>query len=415
MARVDPVLVPRPSYLRLLASYRDTPDIKVLTGVRRCGKSTLLRLVVQDLRAQGVPEENVYYRRLDQFGTPVDPTASWLLDDVTRAAENAQAAHPFYVFLDEVQDVPEWERVVRRLHTRAGTDVYVTGSNAHLLSSDLATYLAGRYVQLEVFPLSFAEYLAFREAYGFPAVSREEAFADYLRFGGMPGRFELPSDDYEERLTKMLQTVCDTVVLNDVLLRTHIGDPGLLAKLVRYVFSTSGNLFSTRKIVQTLASTGRKTSTETLDNYLKALADAYVVGACEQEGVAGREVLRPLRKFYPVDSGLRNLMTGFSGADLGFQLEDVVYNELRRRGYGVRVGVLAGGEVDFVATRAGERLYVQVSETLLAEETYRRELAPYERIADSWPKYVLTLDRFRCGTTERGERVAYLPDWLLGE
>lgn len=408
------MLIHRPLYERRLTDSLGTPDIKVLKGVRRCGKSSLLTLLSNSLKDAGTPPQDILYRRMDQFGVPLDPDASWLEEEVLRAMRGKQG-DKLYVLLDEIQDVRGWEKVVRRLHAAPNVEVFVTGSNAHVLSSDLSTLLGGRYIEIDVFPLSFAEYVDFRSSEDTALRSRDDLLAAYVRFGGMPAQFSLP-DRGEESLAQMLRTVYETIILNDVALHERIGDMDLLAKLVRYTFSTSGSLFSTRGIVNALTSSGRKASFETIDNYLRALESALIVRSCEQEGISGKQVLRPLRKYYPVDNGLRNLMTGFAPRDYGAQLECVVHNELVRRGYDVTVGTLPGGtEVDFVARSGADRLYVQVSESLESEETYEREVRPFEQIRDSFPRLVLTLGRYRLGTTETGVRISNLADWLLGE
>lgn len=408
------MLIHRPLYERRLTDSLGTPDIKVLKGVRRCGKSSLLTLLSNSLKDAGTPPQDILYRRMDQFGVPLDPDASWLEEEVLRAMRGKQG-DKLYVLLDEIQDVRGWEKVVRRLHTAPNVEVFVTGSNAHVLSSDLSTLLGGRYIEIDVFPLSFAEYVEFSSSEDMTLRSRDDLLSAYVRFGGMPAQFSLP-DRGEESLAQMLRTVYETIILNDVALHERISDMDLLAKLVRYTFSTSGNLFSTRSIVNALKSSGRKASFETIDNYLRALESALIVRSCEQEGISGKQVLRPLRKYYPVDNGLRNLMTGFAPRDYGAQLECVVHNELVRRGYDVTVGTLPGGtEVDFVARSGADRLYVQVSESLESEETYEREVRPFEQIRDSFPRLVLTLGRYRLGTTETGVRISNLADWLLGE
>ena len=401
----------RPHYEALLEAHRDTDDIKVVTGVRRCGKSTLLEAFAHRVEKQ-VGAANVLYRRMDSLDVPLNPDAAWLEREVSDTLARSDASRKLYVFLDEVQEVVGWEKVVRRLHTQPQVDTYITGSNAHMLSSDLATLLGGRYVAIRVHPLSFAEFREFVHACGVAFVSRDALFASYVRYGGMPAQFDLPARD-EEHLFELLSATYETVILNDVAMHARVGDLDLLSKLVRYVFSTSGSLFSTRSIVNALVSAGRKASADTVDNYLRALLDAYILGECEQVGLAGKQVLRPQRKFYPADSGLRNLMTGFSPSDLGAQLECVVFNELVRRGYRVEVGALRRGEIDFVAQRPAERMYVQVCETLAGQETYARELAPFSDLSDSFPCLLLTLDDYRTGTTETGVRIVNLIDWLL--
>lgn len=404
--------VDRPSYQELLESLRDTPQIKVLQGVRRCGKSTILSAFRDRLVAEGVPKRNIFFKRLDEFGLPLVTSAEELVCELEEAFDRADSHTPSYVLLDEIQEVEGWERVVRSLHTRPATDVYITGSNAHMLSSDLATLLSGRYVSVPVHPLSFSEYLSFLEAYGEPS-AEDAAFADYLRFGGMPGLFAL-RELTQEGIARELSAIMDTVVLNDVARRLNLRDVALLQRLLAYLFSTSGNLFSTNKVVGALTSMGRRTSSETIDNYINALEQAFIVREASQTGLQGKTVRAPLRKFYPVDLGLRNLATRFRAGDTGFQLENLVFNELIRRGYCIEVGALRTGEVDFVATRADERLYVQVTETMLGEKTRERELTPLLAVRDAFPKMVLTLDRLGLGVTEEGIRVANTIDWVLG-
>ena len=311
----------RPRYQALLERYRDTEFIKVLKGIRRCGKSTLLDLFADGLRAQGVPERNLFRKRFDEFGLPLNLNAEDLQEEIAKALAMADGAQTFYVFLDEVQMVPGWERVVRGLHTRPGVDVYITGSNAYLLSSDLATLLSGRYVELDVYPLSFREYRSFCAQAGRAALGKEELLSEYLRYGGMPSLFAL-KDPLEEDIARELSGIYNTVILNDVAQRFQIRDYALLEKLVTYVFSTSGNLFSVKSIVNYLRSSGVKASYETIDGYLYALEQALILYGVMQDGLQGKELLRPQRKFYPVDTGLRNLAIGFAMRDVGFQLEN---------------------------------------------------------------------------------------------
>ncbi len=404
--------VRRPLYEEQLKRLRNTEDIKVLTGVRRCGKSTLLQWLRDSLLADGIAQENIFYRRMDMFGMPLNPDAQWLSNELAIALESIDENQPFYVLLDEIQCVANWEKVVRQLHTRQSTDVYITGSNAYVLSSDLATLIGGRYIEIKVAPLSFNEFLSFAEAYEVNFDSNDEAFAAYLRFGGMPAIFHLRSFDQLE-ITQLLKTIYETIILNDVAARTGVSDIDRLSKLVRYVFATSGSLFSTNKIANTLTSFGRKTKPETIDGYLKALVDALILSRCEQAGLAGKEILRPQSKFYPVDNGLRNLMTNFAPGDTGYQLENLIHNELARRGYAVSIGTLRAGEVDFVAEKSQERIYVQATESMVDPKTYQRELTPLETIADSWPKMIVTLDRANCGITQTGIHIVNAIDWLL--
>lgn len=408
---LHPRRIDRPRYQRILDSLRETEPVKVLQGVRRCGKSTILAAFRDRLLADGVAPQNIFYSRFDEFGLPLEQSAENLMSDLQTAFKAANPTVTMYVFLDEIQEVEGWERVVRRLHTRPGTDVYITGSNAHILSSDLATLLSGRQASVMVHPLSFEEYLAFHKAFDMDG-SEEAAFADYLRFGGMPSLFTL-RDRSIESISRELSSTMDTVVLNDVARRLKLRDVALLQRLITYLFATAGNLFSTNKVVGALASARRKTSSETIDNYIDALEKAYVISETSQTGLQGKQLLAPQRKIYPVDQGLRNLVTHFSAEDTGFQLENVVHNELTRRGYTVEVGTLRVGEVDFVARRNDEVVYVQVCATMLDPATRERELKPLRAITDAFPRRVITLDRFGLGTTEDGIQVVNAIDWLL--
>lgn len=405
-------MIERPQYQELLAEYLNTPSIKVLQGVRRCGKSTLLAMIQDDLLRKGVPPENIFSKRFDSFEEPLDYSAEQLHNDIGHAFEARNANNMFYVFLDEIQDIDGWEKVVRRLHTKNNMDVYITESNAHLLSSDLATYLSGRTTKIEIFPLSFKEYMDFSKQNKIAYKSIREAFDRYIRYGGMPGLFSL-KEMKQEFIGRELSSITDTVLLNDVAQRTSVRDIALLEKLVVYIFSTSGNLYSIRNVVNTLKSAGIKTSAETVENYISALRQAYILYEAKQSGIAGKQVLNPLRKFYAVDLGLRNLSIGFTLKDRGFQLENVVFLELKRRGYDVAVGTLRDSEIDFVATRYDEKAYIQVCDSLLDENVMKRELAPLRRISDGFQKVVLVLDDLALGTTDDGIRVLNIIDWLL--
>lgn len=406
-------LIPRPHLIAKLEEHRGTPDVKVLTGVRRCGKSSLMRLFVDGLLGEGVPKQNIFFKRLDDFDVPLDYDAAQLLADVQQAAQATLPDMPFYVFLDEIQTVPGWEHVVRRLHTRAATDVYVTGSNAQILAGDLATHLTGRYVEIGVFPLSFSEYCQFAHAAGEDADSSEQALGSYLRFGGMPGLFAL-KERSEDTVRQELQGIYQSIVFTDVAQRHGIRDLASLEKLSRYLFSTAGGLFSVRNVAQALVAAGVRTSVTAVDNQVRALEHAYVVYRAEQAGIRGKQILRPRSKYYPVDNGFRNLVNGFDGRDLGAQLEGVVYMELRRRGWSVNVGTDGETEIDFVATKGSRKQYVQVTASMVDESTRERELRPLRTLSDAFPRMVITLDPYSVGLTVDGVEVVSAPVWLAG-
>lgn len=392
-----------------LRSHRNTPEIKVLTGVRRCGKSTLLEHYAQSLLDDGVPASNIFTRRFDSFDTPIGYSATDLHADLMQATQEARPG-PFYVFLDEIQDVPGWEEVVRRLHSRDDTDVYITGSNARLLSGELATHLTGRYITIPVYPLSFDEYQRHHRAQG-TTDSTDQLFSKYMMFGGMPGLFVTGQPD-QDKATEILTSIYESIVMKDVAGRYGIRDIATLEKLSRYLFSTSGNLFSVNRVAYTLASAGANASYATVDNQISALERSFIVYSAQQERMRGKELLRPQRKFYPVDNGFRNLATGFNGSDRGAQLEGIVFMELQRRGYDVAIGSLPDGEIDFIAKRGNDKQYIQVTLNMTEEQTRERELAPLRRLGDAFPRTVLTLDWHSEGMTDEGIHITNVMDWL---
>ena len=401
--------IARDKLTNTLRSHRNTPEIKVLTGVRRCGKSTLLEHYAQSLFDDGVPASNIFTRRFDSFDTPIGYSATDLYADLMQATQEAQPG-PFYVFLDEIQDVPGWEEVVRRLHSRDDTDVYITGSNARLLSGELATHLTGRYITIPVYPLSFDEYQRHHRAQG-TTDSTDQLFSRYMMFGGMPGLFVTGQPD-QDRATEILTSIYESIVLKDVAGRYGIRDIATLEKLSRYLFSTSGNLFSVNNVANTLASAGANASYATVDNQISALERSFIVYRAQQERMRGKELLRPQRKFYPVDNGFRNLATGFNGSDRGAQLEGIVFMELQRRGYDVAIGSLPDGEIDFIAKRGNDKQYIQVTLNMTEEQTRERELAPLRRLGDAFPRTVLTLDWHSEGMTDEGIHITNVMDWL---
>lgn len=392
-----------------LRSHRNTPEIKVLTGVRRCGKSTLLEHYAQSLLDDGVPASNIFTRRFDSFDTPIGYSATDLHADLMQATQESRPG-PFYVFLDEIQDVPGWEEVVRRLHSRDDTDVYITGSNARLLSGELATHLTGRYITIPVYPLSFDEYQRHHRAQE-TTDSTDQLFSKYMMFGGMPGLFVTGQPD-QDKATEILTSIYESIVMKDVAGRYGIRDIATLEKLSRYLFSTSGNLFSVNKVANTLASAGANASYATVDNQISALERSFIVYSAQQERMRGKELLRPQRKFYPVDNGFRNLATGFNGSDRGAQLEGIVFMELQRRGYDVTIGSLPDGEIDFIAKRGNDKQYIQVTLNMTEEQTRERELAPLRRLGDAFPRTVLTLDWHSEGMTDEGIHITNVMDWL---
>lgn len=411
-------MIPRPAYLGLLNRFRNLGQIKVLTGVRRCGKSTVLQLFADQLLAEGVPPENIIQRRFDDFNMPLGFTGEDLRQELAARFEQAQEG-TVYVFLDEIQDVPEWERVVRRLHTRDNTDVYITGSNAGLLSGELATYLAGRYVEIPVYPLSFAEYYAFRAALaagdGVPVPSAEQALNDYMVYGGMPGLYAR-GDAIPTEWRATLSAVYDSVVVRDVASRYAVRDMESLQNLAEYMFSTSGNFLNPTRISGLLKAKGLALNPRTVSNWMEGLRSAFILYSARTEHLRGSKTLSPLRKWYTVDNGFRNLVCSDPQSDLGPQLESLVFIELKRRGFEVTVGRIDDLEIDFIAKRGLEREYYQVTWSMADEAVRQRELEPLRRLSDSFPRTVITMNWLDVGQgiTAEGIRIIHATDWLLG-
>lgn len=405
------MIIERPEMLSTLIRHRDTPEIKVLAGVRRCGKSTLLKIYSDQLEQSGVPSSNIFRKRLDDFAVPYGYTAEDLYNELAAAINKADDSYNFYVLLDEVQEVDGWERVVRKLHTREHTDVYITGSNASLLSSELSTLLAGRYVEIPVFPLSFAEVAAYRRNIG-DVNSIDDMFRDYMEFGGMPALYAA-GNPTTERMEEILSSVYDSVVVRDIATRGALRDPAALEKLCKYMLATSGNLVNPTKIAGALNHAGNTASRPTIEAWLNAMKKAFILYDADQERLRGKALFNPLRKWYPVDNGFRNLATGKATSDLGAQLEGIVFMELKRRGYSVTIGELEGSEIDFVARKGEEKQYIQVSLHMTDDRVCQRELAPLRRLTDAFPRLVITLDWFGTGAIDSGIKITHATDWLL--
>lgn len=378
-------MIKRELYLKKLLSLKDQPIIKVLTGMRRAGKSTLLDLLEEAFVEAGVPKAQIIHLNFE-----------WMALDEIRddhqlyalLQERMRGQQTVYLLLDEIQLVEHWERAVNSLFAERRADIYLTGSNAKLLSSEIATLLAGRYALIEVYPLSFREYLTF-----LPEAEREAdaTFQRYLQYGGLPIVPGMPQD--EDLIQTVLSGIYNTALMKDIVQRNAVRDPDLLERIVRFLAAHVGSAVSTSKISGYLTSQGRKTSPTTIDNYLKMLSDAFIFYRAERYDIKGKQYLKTQEKYYIVDIGLRNALLGFHGGDYGHILENIVYLELRRRGYEVGVGKLGTLEVDFVATKPGRKVYYQVSASILDEMTRARELAPLRKIPDQYEKVILTMDR----------------------
>lgn len=397
-------MIKRDLYLHKMIAFQNQPLIKVITGMRRSGKSTLLDLFEQHLQEQGITAENIIHLNFEWMSLDTIQNYRQLYQLLK---EKMQGSGIFYLLLDEIQQVEQWEKAINSLFAEGGCDIYVTGSNAKMLSSEISTLLSGRYVEIQVFPLSFKEYLDFQPD-GKKDV--EAAFQQYLHFGGMPVIPGLPQQP--EIIKTVLSGIYDTVLMKDIVQRNQVRDPALLEDIVHFLADNIGNPISTSKVSGYLTSKGRKTSAITIDNYLRMLEEAFIFYRARRFDIKGKLYLKTLDKFYIVDNGLRNSLLGFRTGDYGHILENVVYLELLRRDYEVGVGKLGNLEVDFVATKPEEKIYYQVSASVLDEKTLQRELTPLQKIPDQYEKVLLTMDKTYIKDYE-GVRQKNIIDFLL--
>lgn len=375
-------MIKRDSYLKKLIGFKDHPLIKVITGIRRCGKSTLLELFREYLLENGVKNDQIISINFEDMNFSNLDDAQKLHDFVdSRLKKNAKN----YVFLDEIQKVADFQKAVDSLYIKKNVDIYITGSNAHLLSGELATLLSGRYVEIEMLPLSFKEYIEFA---GKNDLSRK--FADYVRYSSFPFAVYLNNDAGKVR--DYLGGIYNTVILKDVVAKKKIADMLMLESVVRFMFDNIGSLMSTKKIADTMTSDGRKISTHTVESYISALMDSFIIYRAKRYDVKGKQYLKTNDKYYICDIGLRSFLLGNKGGDAGYVLENVIYLELLRRGYDVYVGKVGDKEVDFVAIKQDTVEYYQVALTVRDENKLKTELASLQAISDHNPKYLLTLD-----------------------
>jgi len=397
-------MIERREYINQLISYRDKPVIKIITGIRRCGKSTLLSLFQDYLLASGVSLTRIISLNFEDYENR-QLCAPDALHEYIMA--HTAAEEKTYIFLDEIQNVQDFQRVVDSLYLRKSLDLYLTGSNAWLLSGDLATLLSGRYVQIQMLPLSFSEYVS---AVG-PG-DRARQYIEYQENSSFPGALDFT--DNQQSLRGYLQGIYDSVVLKDVVGRYKITDTLMLESLIRFVFDSIGSQLSTKSISNAMNANSRKIDVKTVERYLRALLDSFIIYQAKRYDIKGKQFLKTLEKYYVVDIGLGNLLLGKRGNNIGHILENVVYLELLRRGYQVYVGKLDNLEVDFVAMGQSGLTYFQVAATVRDQATLERELAPLKKISDDYPKLILTLDEDP-ETNYDGIRKLRAIDWLLGD
>jgi predicted AAA+ superfamily ATPase len=382
-------MIQRTSYLTQLSQWIDKPLVKILTGIRRSGKSTVLLLLKEVLQNKGIPENDIISINFESFTTEHLKNASALYAHLTALMSKEKK---FYLLLDEIQEVQDWEKVINSLLVDYQVDIYLTGSNSHLLSSELATYLAGRYIEIPVYTLSFGEYLEFNIAYQNPILSRKEAFISYLRKGGFP---LVNTSNYDEQATyKVIRDIYASVLLRDTIQRYKIRDIELLERVIRYAFDNIGNTFSGKNISDYFKSQFRKTDVNTIYNYLTALEGAFILYRVSRFDIKGKEILKTQEKFFVSDVSLIYAMMGYRDRMISGILENIVFLELKRREYQVFIGKLDTREIDFIAEKQGNRIYIQVAYKLESEATVEREFNPLLAISDQYPKYVVTMDEF---------------------
>lgn len=403
-------MVKRIEYLRRLQEWKDDQVIKVVTGIHRCGKSTLLSQYQEYLLESGVKEKQIISINFEELEYEELTDYKKLYEYIK---ERLCKEKMTYIFLDEVQKVPSYEKVVDSLYAKKGADIYITGSNAYMLSGDLATLLTGRYVEISMLPLSFKEYC---EQTGQTA---ERGFADYMKNGGMPYVAAMQKTD--EKISTYLEGIYNTVIIKDIEdrqirkehdpLKRKITDIVLLKSIARFLSSTIGSPISVRSVTDYLVSSGRKVSANTVNDYMEALAEAFIFYPVERFDIAGKQLLKSNKKWYMVDLGLRNYVLPRKNYDLGFSIENIVYFELIRRNYRVNIGKYGNTEVDFVAQYHGGLTYYQVTADMTSESTFEREMRPLREIKDNYEKIVLTLERYTPENYD-GIKVINVIDWL---
>lgn len=403
-------LIDRPDYLNQLIQHKDVDLVKIVTGIRRCGKSSLLELFRQHLRDTGTPEDHIIHMNLESLRYR-DLTD--YLSFYDHVSTRIPAEGKCYLIFDELQAVEQWEKAVESFRLDFDVDIYITGSNAYLLSMEFSTLLSGRYVEIRMLPLSFKEFLTF---YPFEtSVTMEEKFQKYLQFGGMPILREYRFD--EVRSNQALEGIYATVILRDILQRSSQADQHTLEKIVRFLCSNLGSITSPNNIGNVLSGEGeiqkgKGIAGKTVSRYIAMLCSAFIFYPAGRYDVKGKQLLKTLEKYYIADMGLRNMLLGYRDGDRGHILENIVFLELLRRDYRVYIGKMGETEIDFVAEKPNDKLYLQVTESMLVPETRERELRPLRMIPDNYEKIVLSMDRSYLNSYD-GIKVLNLIDWLL--
>ena len=398
-------MIRRERYLKLIRPFIGSDLVKILTGIRRSGKSVMLDLIKEELRAQGISDAQLISFNFESMANTEYCTADALYREL--ATRISGVSGKSYLFLDEIQEVTAWEKCINSARVDFDCDIYITGSNAKLLSGELATYLGGRYVEFVIYPFSFEEYIESENK----STDIRDAFLKYISFGGMPFLSNLRGD--RSSSMQYLRDIYNSVIFKDVVKRNGIRDVDLLERVVTYVLSNVGHAFSANSISNYFKNERRKVAPDTVLNYIRACCDAYLFFKVAREETVGRRILSVNEKYYVADHGLREAVYGGNTRDIDQILENIVYVELIRRGYRVTVGKIGEKEVDFIAQNGGDRIYIQVAYLLASEETVRREFGVYDAIRDNYPKFVVTMDE--ADLSRNGIRHRNIRDFLLAE
>lgn len=398
-------MIERPDYVEKILAYKDAPFIKILTGVRRSGKSTIMKMLMREIQKSGIPKEDILSFRLDSL--EYDGMSAKEMFDTIRKRLNPHGRT--YLFLDEIQEIDGWEKVVNSLASDFEVDIYVTGSNSRMMSSEISTYLTGRYVSFRIYTLSFAEYLKFVQNYRDVTEIHKE-LVNYVKLGGFPA---IHLQEYEEDdAYTIVRDIYNSTIYSDIVRRNHIRKVDQLERIVRFVLNNVGRTFSAQSISRYLKSENRSIDNETVYSYLEKLESAYILHRCSRYDVQGKEILKTQEKFYLADTSLCYSIMGYDPDSVAAMLENIVYLELLRRGYRVYVGKFEDYEIDFVAVKQNEKIYIQVAQEIRSEETQKREYDRLLALPDNYPKYVLRTDDFAEGNYQ-GIRTMHIADFLL--
>ena len=397
-------MIYRPMYVDRIMKYVDAPFVKILTGVRRCGKSTILKMIIKELKKRGVPEERILSYRFDSMEYE-DMTAKEMFTEIKGKLSSTEKT---YIFLDEVQEIKHWEKTVNSLAADYNVDIYVTGSNSRMMSSEIETYLTGRYITFRVFTLSFSEYIDFKKEFSNVTDMKSE-LAEYIRLGGFPATHLQKYT--EDEVYTIVRDIYNSTIFSDIVKRNQVRKVDQLERIVRFAFDNVGKTFSAKSISDYLKSEHRTIDNETVYSYLEKLESAYILHRCSRYDIQGKELLKTQEKFYLADTALRHSVLGYKSTAVAAMLENVVYLELCRRGYSVNIGKTINGEIDFIAEKKGDKIYVQVTKEI---KTEKREYDRLLGIRDNYPKYLLTTDNFAGGNYE-GIKTMHIADFLLSE